>query len=419
MNCRMRNNLKAPWDVVTAGIDEPTPDCDEPCIPCARAVGKIARPTNRMCSVEQLTPSPRLRSFWQFQLGGWLLYALTVAASLFPMRNMRDDVAYHAMLLVSGFASSFLMYGLCHALWQARVPLIRALFTCTVVAYGLGILCSAASLWSEHRFGGVTSPIHWSYVFVYATGSCFVLAAWGFLYFGIKHYQAWEEEKGRIQALEVMAREAQMRALRYQLQPHFLFNILNAISTLVLDNQPRIATQMIARLADLLRRTLESPDTHQVSLKEEISVTKEYLALEKIRFGPRLMVTFAIDPQTHEALVPRFLLQPLVENAIRHGIAKRPDGGNLLLRSDMAGGRLRVRIENDGAEDDEPVLRRNTASPHRGVGLTNTRARLQQMYGYEATLETHATPSGTYEVRISMPFSTVEALSELQTMEAQ
>jgi LytS/YehU family sensor histidine kinase len=165
--------------------------------------------------------------------------------------------------------------------------------------------------------------------------------------------------------------------------------------------------------------TLESPDTHQVSLKEEIAVTKEYLALEQVRFGSRLMVAFAIDPATQEAMVPRFLLQPLVENAIRHGIAKRPQGGNLVLRSDTVGGRLRVRIENDGAEDDEPVLRRNSASPHRGVGLTNTRARLEQMYGYEATLETHATANGTYEVRISMPFSTVESESELQMLEAQ
>src|ERR1700723_3333028 len=125
-----------------------------------------------MCSVEQLTPSPRLRSFWQFQLGGWFLYALTVAASLFPMRNMRDDVAYHAMFLVSGFAFSFLMYGVCHALWQARVPLIRALFTCTVVAYGLGFLVSAISVWTELRFGEGTSHFHWSNIFVYATGSC-------------------------------------------------------------------------------------------------------------------------------------------------------------------------------------------------------------------------------------------------------
>jgi two-component system sensor histidine kinase AlgZ len=373
-----------------------------------------------MSIVAQLAPSSRFRSFWHFQLGGWLLYTTVVAASMFPMRSMRASVAYHGMSLLAGFACSFLMYGVCHALWRARVPLIRALLTCTIVAYGLGILVSAAAVWSEIRFGeGSSSDFHWTYIFTYATGSCFVLAAWGFLYFGIKHYHALEEERGRLQALEAMARDAQMRALRYQLQPHFLFNTLNAISTLVLDNQPRIATQMIARLADLLRRTLDSPDTHQVSLKEEIAVTKEYLALEKVRFGPRLMVTFEIDPETQDALVPRFLLQPLVENAIRHGIAKRPDGGTLVLHSELAGGRLRVRIENDGVEDDEPVLRRNTAAPHRGVGLTNTRARLEQMYGFEATLETHATASSTYEVRISMPFSTVESVVDLQMLEMQ
>jgi two-component system sensor histidine kinase AlgZ len=340
---------------------------------------------------------------------------------MFPMRNMRAYVAYHGMFLLTGFACSFLMYGVCHALWRARVPLIRALLTCTVVAYGLGIVVSGASLWAELRFGHENSSgFHWTFIFAYAVSSCFLLASWGFLYFGIKHYHALEEERGRLQALEAMARQAQMRALRYQLQPHFLFNTLNAISTLVLDNQPRIATQMIARLADLLRRTLESPDTHQVSLKEEIAVTKEYLALEKVRFGSRLMVTFEIAPDTQDALVPRFLLQPLVENAIRHGIAKRAQGGNVILHAETAGGRLRVRIENDGAEDDEPVLRRNTnaAAPHRGVGLTNTRARLEQMYGYEATLETHATASGTYEVRISMPFSTViEEVAELQMLE--
>jgi hypothetical protein len=387
---------------------------------CAEPVAETASAAHRICIVAELAPSSRFRSFWHFQLGGWLLYATAVAGSMLPLRNMRDYVAYHVMFLLAGFACSFLMYGVCHALWRARVPLIRALLTCTVVAYGLGILVSSASVWSELRFGGVkSSDFHWTHIFAYAVSSCFVLASWGFLYFGIKHYHALEEERGRLHALEAMARQAQMRALRYQLQPHFLFNTLNAISTLVLDNQPRIATQMIARLADLLRRTLESPDVHQVSLKEEIAVTKEYLALEQVRFGPRLRVTFVIDPETQEALVPRFLLQPLVENAIRHGIAKRPDGGNVVLRSDMAGGRLRVRIENDGAEDDEPVLRRSSAAPHRGVGLTNTRARLEQMYGYEATLETHATASGAYEVRISMPFSTVEAESELQMLEAQ
>jgi uncharacterized membrane protein YeaQ/YmgE (transglycosylase-associated protein family) len=371
--------------------------------------------------VAQLTSTPRFRTFWPLQLGGWLLYAAANAATMVPYRNMRPEVAYKIAYLLMGFICSFGMYALCHSLWKARVSLYRALSMCIVLAYILGIFSAAVAVWSELHFGGTTKEsFHWSYAFAYSLGSCFVLVAWSFLYFGIKHYYALEEERSQLQALQVMARDAQMRALRYQLQPHFLFNTLNAISTLVLDNQPRIATQMIARLADLLRRTLESPDTHQVSLKEEIAVTKEYLALEKVRFGPRLNVTYAIDPQTQEAQVPRFLLQPLVENAIRHGIARRPDGGNLVLRSEAANGRLRVKIENDGAEDDDPVLRRDASTPHRGVGLTNTRARLQQMYGYEATLETHATANGTYEVRISMPFSTVETMAEFpQMVEAQ
>jgi hypothetical protein len=370
-------------------------------------------------SVAEFTTSSRFRSFWPLQLGGWLLYTLVSAASVLPLRSMQGEVAYKAVYLLSGFVGSFLMYAVCHTLWQRRVPLFRALLICIAVAYVLGIPCAAVSLWSEIHYGEVGGHFHWSYTFAYATGCGFVLAAWSFLYFGIKHYYLLEEERSRLQEAEVMARDAQMRALRYQLQPHFLFNTLNAISTLVLDNQPRIATQMIARLADLLRRTLEFPDTHQVSLKEEVAVTKEYLALEKVRFGARLTVTYAIDPETEEAQVPRFLLQPLVENAIRHGIAKRPDGGNLVLRAEAANGRLRVKIENDQAEDDQPVLR-DPMMAHRGVGLPNTRARLEQMYGYEATLETHATANGTYEVRISMPLSTVEsASSDWQMMEAE
>jgi hypothetical protein len=417
----MRTTLSHPWDEVTEAIDQSLPLCDEPCISRARAVPRNAGPAHTMSTVTQLTASSRSPSFWRFQLGGWLLYAATVTASMFTMRNMSGDVAYHAVFVLSGFILSFVMYGVCHALWQAQVPLIRALFACTAVAYGLGILVSGASVWAEIRFSReeMHYHFHWTDLLVYATGSCFVLAAWAFLYFGIKHYYLLEEERGRLQEAEVMARDAQMRALRYQLQPHFLFNTLNAISTLVLDNQPRIATQMIARLADLLRRTLESPDTHQVSLKEEIAVTKEYLALEKVRFGPRLNVTYAVDPETEDAQVPRFLLQPLVENAIRHGIARRPEGGNVVLRAEAANGRLRVKIENDQAEDDQAVLRRDSPFRHRGVGLANTRARLQQMYGFEATLETHATANRTYEVRISMPFSTVETVPELQLSEAE
>lgn len=407
----MARSLCLPKDGVTEGIGEATLLCDEPCIFCADPVRRSDVAANRITYVPQRASTPRFRSFWPLQLGGWLLYAVSMAASLIPLRNMRDEVAYKVMSLLTAFLCSFVMYLVCHALWRARVPLFRALSMCTVSAYGLGVLCAAASLWSEIRFGGVHLHFRWSYAFAFATGSCVVLLAWSFLYFGIKHYDALVEERARLLASESLARQAQLRALRYQLQPHFLFNTLNAISTLVLDNQPRLATQMISRLADLLRSTLESPDVHQVSLAEEITVTQEYLALEKIRFGPRLAVTFDIATETQTAQVPRFLLQPLVENAIRHGIAKRQEGGAVVLRSDTSLARLRICIRNDGAEPDASAHRRTTT--HRGVGLTNTRARLEQLYGYEATLETRTTPDGSYEVWITMPLSTAETMPEL------
>lgn len=213
-----------------------------------------------------------------------------------------------------------------------------------------------------------------------------------------------ERQRLQLLASEVLAQEAQLRALRYQLQPHFIFNTLNSISTLVLDNQPRAATQMIAKLGNLLRSTLDSPDTHQIALMEEIAVTDEYLAIERTRLGSRLAVSFEIDPDTNRARVPRFLLQPLVENAIRHGIARHAQGGQILIRADKLGTHLYMRIENEGYGRHRPLVSR-TPSKFGGLGLANTRTRLQQIYGTAATLEATACTDSKYVVLISLPFS--------------
>ena len=174
-----------------------------------------------------------------------------------------------------------------------------------------------------------------------------VLIAWGALYFGIKYYGTVEEQSGRLLAFEATAREAQLQALRYQLQPHFLFNTLNAISTLVVSKQPEQATEMIARLGGLLRNTLSFPETHVVTLREEFAVTEEYLSIEQVRFGSRLTVSLDMSPKAYEAQVPRFLLQPIVENAIRHGIARCPNGGEVVIRASAIADQLRIEIEND------------------------------------------------------------------------
>ncbi len=353
-------------------------------------------------------PAPRIPSFWTFQLGGWLLYSLAVAAALIPFREMRGDIAYRSAFLLAGFAASFLMYALCRALWRRRMGFFRALIVCLLASYLLGIIISAASIWAEIHLGGLKMAFRLVYAFAGGTGASFVLIAWSAFYFGIKHYGSLEEQKLRLLASESLAREAQLRALRYQLQPHFLFNTLNAISTLVLDNQPRAATQMIARLAGLLRSTLDAPDTHQVSLEEELAVTEEYLAIEKVRFGSRLAVSFEIAPEARTARVPRLLLQPLVENAVRHGIAKRPEGGTIVLRADVSEASLRMQITNEGYGKE---IGEGSHAGEQGqrLGLANTLARLEQLYGPEATLRTAETPGGDFTVTITFPLDFTES----------
>lgn len=336
------------------------------------------------------------------------MYGIASAVTSIPFRHMHDYVAYRSVSLLSSFIGSFAMYALCRVLWHRRISLFRAFLFCLGLAALVGFLSSTAAIWAENHWGGAKMDFHWDSVFASTPGGSFVMVAWSALYFGIKHYQALEEQRLRLAASESLAREAQLRALRYQLHPHFLFNTLNAISTLVLDNQPRVATQMIAKLADLLRSTLDAPDTHQVSLAEEVALTEEYLAIEKVRFGPRLNVVFAIAEETREAQVPRFLLQPLVENAVRHGIAKRPQGGEIVIRSSAKEGGLLLQIENEGISPDDITVTDTSSLQSHGLGLVNTRTRLQQIYDSSAGLETRAFPNGSFEVSISMPLRVAE-----------
>jgi LytS/YehU family sensor histidine kinase len=225
-----------------------------------------------------------------------------------------------------------------------------------------------------------------------------VLIAWSALYFGIKHYETVKEQRGRLSAAEATAREAQLQALRYQLQPHFLFNTLNAISSLVVMKQPELATEMIAKLAGLLRNTLNLPEAHAVTLREELAVIEEYLSIEQIRFGPRLAVSFDVASEAYEALVPRFILQPLIENAIRHGIARCLSGGEIAIRASTIGGRLRIEVENDRRASEQ----QSDETGH-GVGLANTRTRLEKLYGEHGCLTVSTAQNDRFLISMWFP----------------
>ena len=343
-------------------------------------------------------PSRRFLTFWRLQTGGWLLYTGAMGVSYIPLRHVPGLVVYFLTFLGAAFLESFAMYAVCRTLWRRHLPFLPSLLCCLGVAYIFGLSCSAIATWSDIRLGGVTTAFSWGEVFAGAIPGGFVFVTWSAFYFGIKHYMDLEEQKARLLAAEATARESQLRALRYQLQPHFLFNTLNAISSLVVSGQPQPATQMIARLADLLRNTLDSPDRHFVSLAEELAAMEEYLSIEKVRFGSRLHVSIEATPVAQRAQIPRFLLQPLIENAIKHGVSRIHEGGQITIRARAIDSRLEIAIKNDVCEavDFETI-------PNPGLGLSNTLARIEHIYGAHGTLSISGLKGVHFLVMLSIP----------------
>jgi signal transduction histidine kinase len=202
--------------------------------------------------------------------------------------------------------------------------------------------------------------------------------------------------------LETRLIEAQLQSLQRQLQPHFLFNTLNTISALM-HRDVEAADAMIARLSDLLRISLQMVGVQEISLKEELDFLSKYLEIEQTRFRDRLTVMFYIQPDTLDALVPNLILQPLVENAIKHGIGPRPSPGTITIRARLVDERLEVIVQDNGVGMSAARL----SDFNRGVGLSNTRARLEHLYGPLHRFEFRQPPEGGLQVLIAVPLEAV------------
>lgn len=215
--------------------------------------------------------------------------------------------------------------------------------------------------------------------------------------------QAWQfhqrsqERERRAAELEHRLTHARLQALQMQLNPHFLFNTLHAISALM-HQDVEAADRMIVRLSELLRYALDSTDAQEVPLRQELDFLERYLAIEQTRFGDRLRVHLDVAPETLGAAVPNLLLQPLVENSIRHGIEVQTTPGRLELRARRDADRLVLEVADNG-----PGLVAGRI-PEERVGLGNTRARLEQLYGAGQQLDFHPSPSGGLTVRVQLPF---------------
>jgi two-component system, LytTR family, sensor kinase len=220
--------------------------------------------------------------------------------------------------------------------------------------------------------------------------------------YGISLWLQLRERELASAKLTAQLAEARLAALRMQLHPHFLFNSLNAITVLVRDYDTAGATRMLTLLAELLRQALRVDGRDHVSLDEELGFTRRYLAIEQVRFSDRLSVRYVVDEQLLSAAVPCFVIQPLVENALRHGLAPRARGGTLEVGARAAGDRLELWVRDDGVG-----LSTVAAHPSSGVGLANTRARLAQLYGDAALLDIRDDTDGGVNATISLPRVTV------------
>lgn len=288
------------------------------------------------------------------------------------------------------------------AVWRIALVLLLTTYAMALATRLLSVALQAAASGSLARlFAPGTLDV--GLLFRGLEGAWLVLVAYCAVHAVVTYYAELRHEQARHLEARALARDAELRALRYQLQPHFLFNTLNAVSALVADERGTEARQMLARLGDFLRAVLDARAGHEVTLAEEIAMTEAYLEVEKARLGRRLLLSWHVGDGVLGAHVPGLLLQPLVENAIRHGIAPRSAPGRLDIRIARDDTQLDIRIDNDLPAPGEAPPRSEDART--AVGLDNVRGRLARLYPDHAGLQA-GIDAGRYRVRLTLPLRT-------------
>ena len=350
------------------------------------------------------------QAFWRLQALGWggalLLRVMSSIANAQPL----SFLVLVLIATITGFSISLILAVVFRYL-IARRPLITWGVTVLVLLFAVG-LYAFIDAWviglyrpdSEASFAQLFLGVF----YLDAT----LLISWSALYYAINFFLQVEEQNDQLIRLENQATSAQLAMLRYQLNPHFLFNTLNSISTLVLLKQTEAANAMLTRLSSFLRYSLSNEPTGRVTVAQEIETLKLYLEIERMRFEERLRTRFSIDPASEPGLLPSLLLQPLVENAIKYAVTPQESGAEITISTQLVGPNLRITVSDTGSglqsgatdnrlsgvsfDGGEPVST--------GVGLANTRDRLAQAYGDQHRFEIIDPPDGGFAVQIEIPF---------------
>lgn len=291
-----------------------------------------------------------------------------------------------------------------------RFSLRRAGWKRFAVAHALGILAFAVC-WASigtvlgvvmRRFPGVP-PLPWNYLnWILITipfGAMIYSAMLGCVY-AYQYFVEARDREAEASRLTAQLADARLDALRMQLNPHFLFNSLNTVLVLVRDQDTVAASRTLELLADVLRQVLETDRPREVPLRDELRFIERYLAIEQVRFSDRLRVEYSIEDRAAAGLVPDLIMQPLVENAVRHGVAQRAEAGTIAISARVIDGVLEITVRDDGA---------GIGRLEEGVGLSNTKERLNTLYGGAASVTIASLPSGGTEVLMRLPYRTTRA----------
>ena len=340
------------------------------------------------------------RAFWVLQTAGWsgyfILRTLTGIAN-----NLGIMLVVHvALLTATGYSLTLLLATLFRRLIAMKPGVTLTLSLLAVIL--ASAVFSIIETWSVATFIRPSfRPVGLEYFGAMILDFA-LLAAWAALYYGINYFLLLEDEIRLRERLESQASTAQLAMLRYQLNPHFLFNTLNSISTLVLLKQTERANAMLARLSSFLRYTLANEPTAKVTLAQEVETLKLYLEIEKMRFEDRLRPHFKIDSDTIGARLPSLLLQPLIENAIKYAVTPSENGADIWITATRERHAVRIEVADNG--DGEGALL--AASPSTGVGLANIRDRLAQAYGASHGFTTRKNDKGGFSVILEIPYET-------------
>ena len=346
---------------------------------------------------------------WGLLLTSWTLFGLFFASQVLINR------AYRGRPL--NLAHTLSIWLICAYIWAALTPFIlylakrlriergrlRNVLIHLVASLGFSVIQLGAYVATTSLTNQSSQPFGQAFQEFVVTGLHFnLLTYWALvaLSHATDYYRKYQERELNAAELRTQLAHAQLSALKMQLHPHFLFNTLNSIAVLVRKSSNKEAVNMLSGLADLLRHSLENIDTQEVPLKDELEVLRLYLEIEQVRFNDRLEVRMEIEEEALAALVPNLILQPLVENAIRHGIGTQSAAGVLEIRARRDNGRLSLEVRDDGPGLSEHGSKLGGAK----IGLTNTRTRLQRLYGKAHTFELSNAVGGGAVATLAIPF---------------